>query len=396
MPRQTAPLSARRVDTVKPGDKPTKLFDGGGLFLLVTPSGGKLWRLKYLFDGKEKTLALGKYPYVTLEMARKGRQDAREHLAQGIDPSTLKEKAGRAAIVTVESVAHDWIKVAAANWTEGHTHTVRSRMNKYVIPPLGNRHITEITARDIMEVLRQIEASGLYDTAHRIRSLFEQIFTYAMITGVEGVTGNPAAGLSRALRNPPTKHMSAILDPKELSRLLLDIDGYPGSFTVRCALKLAPMLFVRPGELRKMQWEHIDIEAALWTIPAEEMKMRKPHIVPLPKQALAVLGELRQHTMERKYVFSGRQRTRPMSENTVNMALRTMGWGPEKVTGHGFRATARTMLHETLNFSPDAIEAQLAHAVLDRLGSAYNRAQHLEERTRMMQTWADYLDGLKA
>lgn len=356
----------------------------------------KGWRFKYRFNGRSRLISFGIYPDVSLELARQRRQEARELLARGIDPVDIRNAPAEHPVgETVAELARQWIDVASGDWAEGHARMIRSRMERYVLPALGSRLIAEVTTKDVLEALRPIEAIGYYETAHRVRSIIGQIFLFALASGTDGVTGNPAAGLGRALRSPAKRHMSAILDPVELGRLLRDSDGYPGAFQVRCALQLAPLLFVRPGELRQMQWAHIDMAVCRWTIPAGEMKMKVSHVVQLSKQARQILDALRPLTGHMKYVFAGRQASRPMSPNTINMALRAMGWGPEKVTGHEFRATARTMLHETLGFSPDAIEAQLAHAVPDRLGGAYNRTQHLEERTRMMQAWADYLDGLK-
>lgn len=393
MPRHTAPLSARKVESARTTEKPVKLFDGGGLYLLVTKT-GKNWKLKYRYGGRECKLSLGAYPAVSLEMARRLRQEARVLLADGIDPmAARKSPADTSQAPTLEAVVREWYSVSAASWSKGHSRMVMSRVERYIIPTLGCMPISDVTAKDILASLRLIEAAGHYETSHRVRSIISQVYVFALVSGVAGVTGNPAAGLGRVLRSPNTRHMSAILDADEFSVMLKDSNNYPGSLQVKCALRLAPLLFVRPGELRKMQWAHLSGER--WVIPGEEMKMRNPHIVPLSRQSLAILEELRPLTGHGKYVFAGRDAHRPMSENTVNMALRTMGWGPEKVTGHGFRATARTMLHETLGFSPDAIEAQLAHAVPDRLGAAYNRSQHLEERVRMMQAWADYLDDLK-
>ena len=385
------------------------LFDGGGLFLYIPVArfdetgrplqASKWWRFKYRFGGKGHLISFGTYPAVSLEQAREQRRSARLLLAQGINPSEDRRRpalpVAEMSLVTFASVAADWHAVASTDWAPGHARMIKSRMERYILPALGGMPIVEITTPIVMDVLRSIEEKGYIETTHRVRSIVSQVFVFAAVSGVPGVTGNPAHGIGRVLKRPATAHMSAILKADELGRLLRDIDSYPGSAVVASALRLAPMLFVRPGELRKAQWDHMDLDGGMWTIPAEEMKMRIPHVVPLSRQAVEVLRKLRPLTGREKYVFAGRSPSRPMSENTINVALRTMGWGPEKIVGHGFRATARTMLHERLGFTPDAIEAQLAHAVPDRLGGAYNRTQHIEERTRMMQAWADYLDELK-
>jgi len=420
MPKKVPPLSARKIETAKAGEKAITLFDGDGLFLFIpplkfTPHGkplpaSKLWRFKFRHGGKAGLLSFGSYPAVSLEAARAKRADARALLAQGINPSSERRREARAVAVarqidenTFGKVARQWLDVASTEWTDGHARTVRSRMNRDILPVLGPMRISEITTKDVLGALRLVEARQAYESAHRIKTIISQVFTFAIISDIPGVVNNPAAGLARVLKQPPVKSMAAILDPETLARLLVDIDRYTGSFIVRCALQLAPLLFVRPGELRNAMWQDIDLGAAVWQIPIEQMKFTlkekarrkgQVHTVPLARQTVGVLTLLHRFTGSGRHVFPGRTASRVMSGNTVNHALRTMGWGPETVTGHGFRATARTMLHETLGFSPDAIEAQLGHAVPDRLGSAYNRTKHLDERTRMMQAWADYLEKL--
>jgi integrase len=422
MPKRVLPLSAKKVETVKASDKPQTFFDGGGLFLYVPAAkhdcngkalpSSKWWRFKYSHQGKSCMISFGVYPDISLEEARTKRQEARNMIANGISPSEVRkqQKASEATAKeiernTFEVVARQWFDIAKSDWAAGYARTVYSRMERDIIPPLGHRLISEITAKDVLATLRLIEARQAYESAHRIKMIIGQVFNFAIISDIPGVENNPTTGLSKALKKPVKKNMAAILDPATLARLLRDIDRYPGSFVVRGALKLAPMLFVRPGELRNAKWKDIDLENHIWQIPMEAMKLTlrekarrsgQSHTVPLSHQAVEVFQELKPYTGRSEYVFPGRAISRVMSENTVNMALRTMGWGPDIVTGHGFRATARTMLHETLGFSPDAIEAQLAHRVLDRLGTAYNRAQHIEERTRMMQVWSDYLYNLKA
>ena len=279
-----------------------------------------------------------------------------------------------------------------------------SRIQRDILPPLGSKLISDITTRDILDALRIVESRQAFETAHRIKTIIGQIFSFALISNIPEVNSNPAAGLNRLLKKPQKKNMAAILDPAEFGRLLADIDTYAGTFIVKCAMKLAPMLFVRPGELRNAKWADMDIDKGIWNLPTEDTKLTvqekakrkgQVHAVPLSNQAVAILKELHPFTNRSQFVFPGRAASRVMSGNSVNQAMRTMGWDGETVCGHGFRATARTMLHETLNFSPDAIEAQLGHRVPDRLGSAYNRSKHLKERTRMMQVWSDYLEKIK-
>lgn len=411
MAKTIKPLTDKKIENTKPGAKPRHLFDGGGLFLLVMPSGGKLWRFKYRLDGRLCMLSLGKYPEVSLAAARQRREDARKQVVNGVNPSEARKQAKAKKALeqeiegnTLEKVARDWYEIARHEWTEGHATTVLSRMERDIFPPLGKRLIHEITARDVLAALRLVEDRQAFESAHRIKTIIGQVFTFALITGIPGVENNPAAGLSKALKQPYKKSMAAILDPVKLGQLMRDIDGYAGSIVARCALKLAPLLFVRPGELRHAKWKDIDLNAGIWRLPVEDMKLtlkekakRKGqiHDVPLSAQAVDILRELYPYTSSGPFVFPGRSVSRVMSENTVNAALRSLGYDSETVTGHGFRATARTLLHETLGFSPDAIEAQLGHSVPDRLGTAYNRTKHIEERFKIMQQWSDYLGGLK-
>ena len=279
-----------------------------------------------------------------------------------------------------------------------------ARLEVDVLPALGRLLISEITTREVLAALRLVEARQAFETTHRVKTIIGQVFRYAKVSSMPGVLADPTEGLSKVLVHHQVKSMAAILDSMTLGRLLRDIDAYAGTFIVRCALQLAPMLFVRPGELRHAKWAEIDLDAAVWRVPVEGIKMTmkdkaeqkgQVHSIPLSQQAIAVFNQLRPYTGRSQWVFPGRASSRVISPNTINSAMRTMGWDKDQMTGHGFRATARTMLHETLNFSPDAIEAQLGHRVPDRLGSAYNRSKHLEERTRMMQDWADYLDKIK-
>jgi len=399
MPKRITPLSDTKVRTVKPQPKEVKLFDGGGLFLLVAPTGGKLWRFKYRFAGKEKKLTFGTYPEISLADARQRREEARKLLAKGVDPGEIK-KAQKAALVAVaensfEVVAREWHSKFSSAWSASHAETTLGRLKLDVFPVLGARPITEIKAPELLAMLRRIESRGALETAHRVRTICGQVFRYAVATG--RAERDLAADLKGAL--PPYKkgHLAAIVDPKDVAPLLRAIDGYKGSFVVKSALQLASLVFVRPGELRQAEWAEIDLDTAEWNIPAERMKMKQPHLVPLSVRAVEILRELKALTGNSRYVFpSGRSFARPMSNNAINAALRRMGFDKDEMTGHGFRAMARTILDEVLQIRPDYIEHQLAHAVKDPNGRAYNRTAHLAERRKMMQLWADYLEGLKA
>lgn len=390
-------LSDTKIRNAKPKSKQYKLFDGDGLFLLVSPGGGKWWRFKYRFGGKEKLLSLGTYPEVSLSQARERRFEARKHVANGADPSQIR-KAEKASFEsgdnTFEVIAREWFGKFEVNWAPGHAAKIKGRLENDVYPYIGQRPVLEITAPELLMVLRRIESRGALDSAHRTRTTCSQIFRYAVATG--RAERDPAADLRGALPPARSKHLASITDPEKVGGLLRAIDGYQGSLVTKCALKMAPLLFVRPGELRKMEWAEIDFESADWNIPPEKMKLKRPHLVPLSRQAVEVLKELKPLTGSGRYVFpSERTKQRPMSDNTVLAALRRMGFSKSEMTGHGFRAMARTILDEVLNIRVDIIEHQLAHEVRDALGTAYNRTQFLDERRKMMQTWADYLDGLK-
>jgi integrase len=343
-------------------------------------------------------LSLGIYPEVSLAQARERRFEARKQVADGIDPSKVR-KAEKAAIEnadnTFEVVAREWFDKFKVNWAPGHSVKINNRLENDVYPYMGNRPILDITAPELLMVLRRIESRGALDSAHRTRNTCSQIFRYAVATG--RAERDPAADLRGALPPARSKHLPAITDPVKVAGLLRAIDGYEGAFITKCALRLAPLLFVRPGELRHMEWTEVDLQVAEWNIPGEKMKMGEPHLVPLAWQATGILKELEPLTGSGKYVFpSVRTSQRPMSDNTILAALRRMGYEKSEMTGHGFRAMARTLLDEVLNMRPDFIEHQLAHAVRDPNGRAYNRTAFLSERREMMQTWADYLDGLKA
>ena len=391
------PLNNLKIQTAKPKGKPYKLFDTDGLYLLVTEKGHKWWRFKYRFDGKEKSLSLGTYPEISLADARQRRDEARKHVAHGIDPGAVKKamkQADSAETDTFEVIAREWHAKFTPTWSAIHATTMIARMERDLFPWIGARPVNDVKAPELLTVLRRVESRGALETAHRIRTIAGQVLRYAVATG--RCERDCSGDLRGALPQPGEHHHAAITDPKEVAPLLRAIDGYQGGFVVKCALRLAPMFFVRPGELRQAEWAEIDLDERVWNIPADKMKMKQPHIVPLCAQAVAILTELKQLTGASRYVFpSGRSFSRPMSNNTVNAALRRMGFDKETMTGHGFRAMARTILDEVLQVRPDYIEHQLAHAVRDPNGRAYNRTSYLAGRREMMQTWADYLEGLK-
>ena len=398
MPKRIPPLSESQVRKAKPQAKATKLFDGNGLFLLVTPSGGKLWRFRYRFEGKEKLLAIGSYPEVSLSEAREKRLMARKLVVSGIDPGEVK-KARKASLSesfenSFEVVAREWHGKFTPTWSDGHAKTTIRRLERDVFPWMGAKPIADIKAPELLAVLRRVESRGAQETAHRVKTICGQVFRYAVATG--RAERDPSGDLKGAL--PPVKksHLAAITEPAKVAELLRAMDGYQGSFIVKSALRLSPLVFVRPGELRQAEWAEVNFETAEWNIPAVRMKIKEPHLVPLASQSIDILRELQPLTGQSRYVFpSSRSMARPMSNNTINAALRLLGYSKDEMTGHGFRAMARTILDEVLHFRPDFIEHQLAHAVRDPNGRAYNRTAHLPQRREMMQAWADYLDGLK-
>jgi len=386
-----------KVRNAKAKEKPYKISDSDGLYLHVTEKGAKLWRLKYRFDGKEKLLAFGSYPEISLYDVRKRRDEARSQLAHNIDPGAIRKAQKQAkteSTETFEVIAREWHGRFTQTWTAGHADTIMSRLERDIFPWIGKRPIVEIKATDVLSVLRRVESRGALESAHRIRTICGQVFRYAVATA--RAERDPSADLKGALPQPQEKHMAAITEPSKVAELLRAIDGYQGGFVVRCALQFASLVFVRPGELRHAEWSEIDFENAEWNLPAGKMKMKEPHLVPLSQQVIEILTELKKATGESRYVFpSGRSFDRPLSNNAILAALRRMGYSKEEMSGHGFRAMARTILDEVLQVRPDYIEHQLAHAVRDPNGRAYNRTAHLTERKKMMQTWADYLDGLK-
>lgn len=388
-------LSASQVRQAKPREQPYKLFDGNGLFLLVKPSGRKYWRFRYRFQGREKLLALGVYPDISLKEARLQRDEARRHLARGVDPSELRkaEKRSQAGADSFEAVAREWFAKHEPNWAEGHASKVIRRLEKDIFPWLGRKPVGAIMAPELLQVLRRIEKRGALDTAHRAKQNCGQVFRYAIATG--HAERDPSADLKGAL--PPARggRFAAVTDPTDVGALLRAIDSYKGAFVTRSALRLAALVFVRPGELRHAEWSEFDLEAAEWRIPAKRMKLNAPHIVPLSRQAVETLRDLKPLTERGQYVFpSIRSPREPMSENTLNAALRRLGYSGQEMTAHGFRSMASTLLNEQ-GWNRDAIERQLAHAERDSVRAAYNYAEYLPERRRMMQAWADYLDSLR-
>jgi len=391
-------LTDIKIKNAKPRDMKYKLYDERGLSLLITPAGGKLWRFKFDFNGKEQTLTLRSYPDVSLAEAREKRDAARKLVAHGVDPREIR-KAQKAAKDKSENsfevVAREWHEKYTPTWSASHADTIIKRLIRDVFPWMGARPISEIKASDVLAVMRRVESRGALETAHRIKTICGQVFRYAVST--DRAERDTTGDLKGAL--PPAKetHRAAITDPKQAADLLRAIDGYQGSFVTRCALRLAPQVFVRPGELRQAEWVEIDFDAAEWNIPAERMKMNEPLIVPLSRQALEILREIKPLTGNGRYLFpSIRTSTRPMSNNAILSALRRMDYSKDVMSGHGFRAMARTMLAERLLVPTEYIELQLAHAVMGPNGRAYNRVAFLKERREMMQLWSDYLDGLKA
>jgi integrase len=411
-------LTDRKIRAdIKAGEK-SKLFDGGGLYLELHPNGSQYWRMKYRFGGREKRLAFGVYPEVSLKEARERRDDARKLLATKTDPGKVREaekaasaaktKAeklvaeGKALPGTFEAVAREWLtSVHEKKVSAGHSERTRIRLEQDVFPWLGPRPIAEIGAPELLACLRRVTARGAIETAHRIKHACGQVFRFGIASG--HCDRNPAADLREALPPPPTRHHAAIVDPTRAGDLLRAMIEYKGHPVTRAALALAALLFLRPGELRQLEWAWVDLDGAIIPIPSTLMKRRKtdkakgaPHLVPLAPQAVAILHELQKLTGHGRYLFpSLLTGERPMSENTVNTALRRMGFSRDEMTAHGFRAMARTMAAERLDIAPEVIEAQLAHAVPDALGRAYNRTQFLDQRRDLMKKWAEYVYRLR-
>ena len=400
-------LTDRAIINLKPTGKSSKHFDGGGLHIFLSPTGGKLWRLVYRFEGREKLLSIGPYPAVSLKMAREKRDEAKELLVRGVDPGEMKKEmkkvSAKNAANSFEAVAREWHtkqktktnpNKAKGNWTDRHAAQVIARLEKNVFPFIGKYPIASIKAADVLNVLQRIEARQTYELAHRIMQICGQVCRYAVATG--RAERNVVLDLQGALTPHKSEHHATITAPQEIGGLLRAIDEYKGDRITACALKMAPLVFVRPGELRGAEWAEFDLEQAEWRIPAERMKMDDPHIVPLARQTLAILHDLKKVTGDGKYLFpSARTDKRPMSDNTINAALRRLGYTKEEMTGHGFRSMASTRLNEMNVWNADAIERQLAHSPRNKVRASYNFAQFLPERRIMLQVWADYLDGLR-
>ncbi|MFZ5656072.1 MAG: tyrosine-type recombinase/integrase [Pseudomonadota bacterium] len=384
---------------IKAGEgKPGKLFDGGGLFLLTKPSGARYWQMKYRHAGRERLLSFGVYPEVSLAEARRRRDEARAAIRDGADPAAVKRERKVAAVIAAansfEAVATEFLESQRRKLAPSTFAKSEWLLRDNVFPWLGSRPIAEIEAPELLAVLRRIEQRGAHETAHRAKDKCGQVFRYAIATG--RASRDPSADLRGALAPVVRTSRAAVTDPSAVGDLLRAIEGYEGQFTTRCALRLAPLLFVRPGELRAAEWAEFDLEAAEWRIPARRMKMREAHTVPLAPQAVAILRELQPLTGRGRYLFpSLRSPLSPMSENTINAALRRLGYDKDTMTGHGFRAMASTRLNE-MGWAPDVIERKLAHAERNKVRAAYNRASYLAERKKMMTAWADYLDQLRA
>jgi integrase len=388
-------LTATAVKQAKSTSKAYKIWDGGSLYLLVKPQ-GKYWRFNYRFAGKRNTLALGIYPDISLKAARDKHKEARENLANGIDPNVAKQgqkAADQGALAnSFEVIALEWLQKRGAK-SEGGDKRLNRLLQKDLFPYIGKRPISKITSPDLLKALRRIESRGAVNTAHRAKQAAGMVFRYAVATG--RAERDPSVDLKDALAQPKQTHFKSLTEPNDVAPLMVAIRHYQGTPTVMAALKLSPLLFCRPGELRHLEWIEVKFKQTRIELPAEKMKMQEPHIIPLSTQAMEILQELQPITGRGKYVFpSARGPSRPLSDNGVRTALRTLGYTNEQISPHGFRAMARTILDEVLNFPLDWIEHQLAHAVRDPNGRAYNRTKHITQRQQMMQTWADYLDGL--
>ena len=391
------PLNDTYIKNLKPAEKAQKHFDGGGLFLFVPTSGSKLWRMAYRFNGKSKLLSFGDYPTVSLKEARERRDDAKRLLAQGEDPAEHKRQIKmarlRAENESFRQIACEWHQTRLADFTDKHRGTVMYRLEKYIFPQIGRVHIAKLETPDILAVVKPIEQRGNFETSRRLLQIIGQVFRYAVATG--RAKHDITADMKGALRPRKVTHRAAVLSPEEVGRLLQNIDEYQGYYPLVCALKLAPHVFTRPTELRCAQWSEVDFDKEEWRIPAERMKMRQPHIVPLSDQAIDILLNLKEFTGDGKYLFpSTRTTTRPISDVTMLNALRRMGYQKEEMSVHGFRSIASTLLNE-LGYNRDWIERQLAHGDRNGVRAAYNHAEYLPERRKMMQEWSEYLLSLK-
>jgi len=391
-------LTDSGIKALKSKTKPFKIYDGGGLFMLISPNGAKLWRLKFAFEGKEKLLALGAYPEIGLKDARKRRDDAKEQLANGIDPAfdkkQKKHQAKQQAADSLKVISEEYLEKLEKDVLAKATMVKNHYLAKHLYPDIGNRPVSRIEPYEVLAVLKKIERRGKVETAHRVCSYAARLFRYAIVTG--RAKYNPAADLSEGLVVPKVKHRAAILDRQEVGALLRAIAAYSGHFTTKQALRLVPYVFVRPGELRHAEWVEIDLKEKLWKIPAAKMKMREDFVLPLSPQAIEIFEQTKAVASNSKYVFpSLRSGSRPMSENTINGALRRMGYDKDTMSGHGFRAIASTFLNESGKWSSDAIEHALAHKDSNKTRSAYHRGTHWDERKEMAIWWANYLDTMR-
>lgn len=394
-PKKPKILTDIAIKQAKPGLKTEYLPAGKGLRLAVEPHGGKWWRFDFRFAQKQKTISLGTYPEVRLASAIERRDEARRQIKNGVNPSEYRraQKNTISGADSFEAVAREWHLKFRPNWSNEHAQRILRRLEQDVFPWIGAKTIGDIKSPEILQMIRRIEDRGALDTAHRALQNVGQVFRYAVAAG--RAERDPSGDLKGAIPPVSQKHHASITDPKEVGELLGTLHGYTGSFITRSALLLAPLVFVRPGELRKAEWSEFDLVNAEWRIPAQKMKMKVVHIVPLSRQALAILNELHPLTGRGTYLFPGlRSAQRPMSENTVNAVLRRLGYSKEEMTGHGFRSMASTLLNEQ-GWNKDAIERQLAHSERNSVRAAYNYAEHLPERKRMMQAWADYLEAIK-
>jgi len=391
-------LTDTKIRSLVPGEKPYKSYDSAGLYLQVTPTGGRWWRFKYRFGGREKLLALGTYPDTSLKLARNKRDDARTLLAQDIDPGAKRREEKAALENTFDNIVEEWLKAGCPGGKNKRLKLVtidqlRQRADKYLKPTLGKLPIDSITVANLRGILLRIQDDGHAETAHRVRALAERIFQFSIATG--RAERNIAADLRGTLIAVETTHFAAITQPAAIGQLLRAIDSYQGQISVQYALRLAPHVFVRPGELRAASWSEIDLKKAEWVIPDTRMKMGRPHTVPLSDQVGDILKDLKAVSPERDLLFPGlRSRKRPISDNSLNAALRRMDYAKDEMTAHGFRTTASTCLHE-LGFESADIEMQLAHLDQNKIRAIYNRAERLPERRKMMQAWSDYLDALR-
>ena len=388
-------LTATTIKTCKPKDKAYKLTDGGGLYLLVSPRGGKWWRFDYRFQSKRKTLSMGVYPAISLKDARDRRDEAKKQLANGIDPAMVRksQKHQQSQPNTFEAVAREWHAKFKPGWSDSHANRLLRLLERDIFPWLGSMPVSDVSSPLLLQTIRRIETRSL-DTAHRAMQNCGQVFRYAIATGRQ--QNDPTHALKGAIPPIRDNHFASITHPEQIGPLLRAIEGYKGEFITQSALRLGPLVFVRPGELRHAEWSEINLEIGEWRIPSEKMKMGQPHIVPLARQSIVLLTDLQPLTGTGQYLFpSVRSLDRPLSENTINAALRRLGYTKDEMTGHGFRSMASTLLNEQ-GWNRDHIERQLAHAERNKIRAAYNYADYLPERRKMMQAWADYLDTLKA